>query len=72
MSGKLDLLWGPMIMVNYENGGSVRVFFGYHSSPVDGFHCRVVICGYVRLMPFNREVCTCPMEPNTLSRLCGK
>ena len=32
-------------MVNYEDGDSVRIFFGCHSGPVDGFHCLVVIRG---------------------------
>ena len=45
MCGKLDLLWGSVIMVNYEDGGSVCVFFGCHSGPMDGFHCRIVIHG---------------------------
>jgi hypothetical protein len=27
--GEWDLLWGPVIMVNYENGGGVCVFFGF-------------------------------------------
>ena len=40
-----DLLWGPVIVVNYEDGGVVCVFFGNHSRPLDGFHSRVVICG---------------------------
>ena len=42
--GKTDLLWGPVIMNNYEEGGSVCVFLGCHYGLVDGFHCRVVIC----------------------------
>ena len=43
--GKWDLLWGPVIMVKHEDGGSVCVFFGYHYGPMDGFHSRVVIRG---------------------------
>jgi hypothetical protein len=39
------LLWGPVIMVNYENGGGVCVFFGCHSGPVDGFYGCLVIRG---------------------------
>jgi hypothetical protein len=42
---KWDLLWGPVIVVNYEDGGSVCIFFGCHSCPVDGFHGSVVIRG---------------------------
>jgi hypothetical protein len=43
--GECDLLWGPVIMVNYENGGGVCVFFGCHSGPVDGFYGCLVIRG---------------------------
>lgn len=34
--GECDLLWGLVIVVNYEDGG-------YHSGPMDGFHGRGVI-----------------------------
>ena len=39
-----DLLCGPVVVVDYEDGGCVGVFHGCHSSPVDGFHGCVVVC----------------------------
>ena len=44
IGGEVNLLRGPVIMVNYEDGGSICDFLGCHSGPVDGFHCRVVVC----------------------------
>ena len=38
-----DLLWGPVIVVDYEDGGCVGVFLSCHSGLVDGFHGCVVI-----------------------------
>ena len=40
-----DLLWGPVIVVDYEDGDCVCVFFGCHSGPMDGFYGCFVVCG---------------------------
>ena len=41
--GKCDLLWCPVIMVNYEDGGSIFNFFGCHSGPVNGFDSCIMV-----------------------------
>ena len=43
--GEWYLLWGPVIMVDYENGDGICVFFDYHSGPVDGFYSCFVVRG---------------------------
>ena len=45
ISGDWGLLCCPIIMVEYEDGGCVCVFFGCHLCPMNGFQCRIVVCG---------------------------
>ena len=45
VGGEVNLLRGPVIVVNYEDGGRICVCLGCHSDPVEGFHCRVMVYG---------------------------
>ena len=49
------------------------VFFGCHSSPMDGFEsCVLWYVGYDGPISFHLEDFACPSEPNSMSRLWGE
>ena len=41
--GEWDLLRGPVVVIDYEDGDCVWVFFSCHSSPMYGFYCCFVV-----------------------------
>ena len=43
MFGDWELLWCPIFVVDDHDGYCMGVFFGCHSSPMDGFQSCVVI-----------------------------
>lgn len=39
----MDCSWLAIVMVTFDYGGSLGVFFGCHSYQVDDFYCDVLI-----------------------------
>ena len=54
---KWNFLWGPVVVVNFKDGGGVDIFFGCHSCPVDGFYGSVVIRGVCQTNTFSQGLC---------------